>query len=331
MNNNRKPTKGNKGNKRNKGNKGNKGNQKLNQITITTPKKSIRFAKANTTFNNIQPDYKQSYFIQHFLTLYDTTAQETFSNAKMEFRYFCFRYLDNIRKRILLPMQLNNTNEAVLVEYRCFPHIEFLIRNCIHKLGANWSHTIICGNLNYTFVKKICNDIDANIKVINTGHDNMTQRTYSDYVATIDFWNLLVGQKILLYQEDSCIFTSNIHEFLHWDYIGAPWLRKCSKIHPTVGNGGFSLRTKQCMIDVINHVSIQKTYIPHKTFVNNCPEDVYFSYNIFKHNIGVIADFDSGMKFSSEHITHIDGSLGGHNFWFSDVNWRQRIYSSCVE
>lgn len=326
MNHKRKQLKG-----KNHGKKGGKRNQ------ITTHK-SVRFTKANTSFNNIHPDYKQSYFIQHFLTIYNTTAQEIFSNAKMEFRYFCFRYLDNIRKLTLLPVQLNNTNEAVLVEYRCFPHIEFLIRNCIHKLGVNWSHTIICGNLNYTFVKNICNNIDANIKIINTGHDNMTQRTYSDYVATIDFWNLLVGQKILLYQEDSCIFTSNIHEFLHWDYIGAPWLCKHPEIPTNVGNGGFSLRTKQCMIDVINHVSIQKTYIPHKTlvtmkrsFVDNCPEDIYFSYNISKHNIGVIADFDSGMKFSSESITHINGSLGGHNFWLSDHNWRQRIYTSCVE
>ena len=44
--------------------------------------------------------------------------------------------------------------ETVLIEFRPLPNLEFLIRNTIIKL-KDWNHTVVCGNINYNFIKNI--------------------------------------------------------------------------------------------------------------------------------------------------------------------------------
>jgi hypothetical protein len=61
---------------------------------------------------------------------------------------------------------MNKKLEAVLIEYRKFPQLEFIIRNAINKLGNEWSFTVVCGNLNYEFIVELCANISPNIKII---------------------------------------------------------------------------------------------------------------------------------------------------------------------
>jgi hypothetical protein len=255
----------------------------------------------------------------------------THKNQKEEFRYFCNKYLDYIRKILLPVIKMDEQLEAVLIEYRCLPHLEFLIRNCIIKLGDKWSQTIICGNNNYDFICDIVKKIGRDIKIINSQHDNLTPSTYSLFLASTDFWNLLVGDKILIYQEDTCIFKSNIAEFLKWDYIGAPWPKGQNDTHNCVGNGGLSLRTKSKMIEVINTISIEKTNYNNSTrqymkgsMLTIPPEDVYFSKNIQDLNIGDVADWDTARNFSCEAYVHED-SFGAHGVWVNNIDLRNKI------
>jgi len=192
---------------------------------------------------------------------YDTKKKYISSMPLLEFRFFCFYYLDYICKLPLKDFSTNSRYETVLIEYRILPHIEFIIRNTINKLHSIWCHTIICGNLNYDFMLEICNKINPKIKIIKTNFDNLSRNEYSNYLCTVDFWNLLTGEKILIYQEDSCIFKNNIDDFVMFDYIGAPWNSISSSNNICVGNGGFSLRTKKIMIDIINKISIEQTSI----------------------------------------------------------------------
>jgi hypothetical protein len=155
-------------------------------------------------------------------------------------------------------------------------------------------------------------------------------------MASEEFWNLFVGEKILIYQEDSIIFKSNINDFIRWDYIGAPWPKNQNDNLNCVGNGGFSLRTKQCMIDVINKISIEDTQFESSTInymlssgMTIGPEDVYFSLNMIRYDIGKVADWDSAFNFSTESINN-PNSLGGHNFWISDKNWKKRLYDNII-
>jgi len=271
--------------------------------------------------------------IHEFYKLYDI---QEIRDKKTEFRYFCFRYLNYIRNLELCDIKIGKPNEAVLIEFRKFPHIEFLLRNMINKLNDEWSHTVICGNLNYEFVKNICDSISPNIKIIKLDKDNMTQFEYSMYLTTLDFWNSLVGEKILIYQEDTCIFKKNINDFLKWDYIGAPWHKEQNDTPNGVGNGGFSLRTKQCMIDVINTISVEDTQLNSSTInymynvnLEKAPEDVYFSLNMQRYNIGNVADWESASLFSSESIAN-KNSLGGHCFWLNDSSWKDRLHKDVV-
>lgn len=254
-------------------------------------------------------------------------------NPKEKFRIICEDCIPYIRNIVLPSITQNNKYEAVLIEYRCFPHLEFLIRNTIIKLGEKWSHTIICGTNNYDYMVSMCSNISTEIKIIKTEYDNLNQSTYSVLLASKAFWELFTGEKILLYQEDSCIFKSNIDDFLEWDYIGAPWPKIQNDTPNCVGNGGFSLRTKQCMIDVIEHISIENTELSRYTaeYVKNtkmsiCPEDVYFSKNMQIYNLGKVADWDDASEFSSELIYN-ENSFGGHNFWLNDGNWMNRVFS----
>ena len=148
--------------------------------------------------------------LNEFQIIYKNNKDEIFNNPKIEFRYFCYYYLNYIRQLELPKIEINKNYEAVLIEYRCFPHLEFIIRNAIFKLDLNWSHTIICGNLNYEFILDITKNISDKIKVIKTNYDNLNQSPYSELLSTVNFWNNFNGEKILLYQEDSVIFKSNI-------------------------------------------------------------------------------------------------------------------------
>jgi len=258
-------------------------------------------------------------------------------DPKKEFRQICESYLDFIKYIDLPEIKKGQKNEAVLIEYRCFPHLEFLIRNAILKLGSEWSFSVVCGKLNYEFISNLCLKISPEIKIIKTDYENLNQSTYSLFLASVDFWNLFSGEKILIYQEDSCIFNSNINDFLIWDYIGAPWNKTQNDTPNCVGNGGFSLRTKKCMINVINNKYINKIILNSSTmnYINStgmkvAPEDVYFSKIMQESNIGKVADWDIASNFSTESIFNIN-SFGGHNFWLSDNNWKIRICTQTLK
>lgn len=251
-------------------------------------------------------------------------------NDKSCFRIIC-NILDKQHNFILPSIQPKSKYEAVLIEYRILPHLPFLIKNMIFQLGDQWSHTIVCGQLNYMYMKKICNEISPNINVILTSYQNLNQSTYSIFLSSIEFWNMFHGNKILIYQEDSIIFKPGINKFLEYDYVGAPWLSNQNDTVNLVGNGGFSLRSKDIMLKTINTLNIHfvnpnsstLSYM-HSCKLSICPEDVYFCKTIEDYNLGNIPTSTIASEFSSECFLNYD-SLGGHNFWLCDNNWINRV------
>jgi hypothetical protein len=255
-------------------------------------------------------------------------------SEKEEFRYICSKYMNSMKKVPLPDFDKNSMYESVLIEYRILPHLEFLIRNTILKLGEKWSHSVVCGNNNYEYMVQLCEKISPNINVIKTNYDNLFPSDYSRFLSSNEFWSLLNGEKILIYQEDSLIFKSDItiDEFMKWDYIGAPWTIYNNDNKAGVGNGGISLRSKSVMMKIMDTISIFDTKYNSSTteYMNNTksnvpPEDVYFSKNIEDLNIGSLADRKSAGRFSTESIYSKD-CFAGHNFWLRDQNWRDRIH-----
>jgi len=297
-------------------------------------KKNIETSIHSTTFFDLTSE--NQILLNHFLNIYNTTAEQLKKEQKIQFRYFCFQHIHYIKNITIPDFNEFSELEAVLIEFRCFPHVDFIIRNNILKLGKKWSHTVICGNDNYDFVKNICEQISPKIKLICLNYTNLTPSEYSKLLCTVDFWNLLHGKKILIYQEDSIIFKNNIDYFLYFDYIGAPWYSEKNDNKSAVGNGGISLRTKDIMIQIIRTNSVHNTTFNSDTldymFTTNSsfpPEDVYFTKNMEDLNIGILADRDSAFKFSTESILNED-SFAGHNFWYNDPLWKNRLNKNNV-
>lgn len=247
---------------------------------------------------------------------------------KEKHRYVCFHNLSLIQNLKIKEFGLNISKETVLIEFRKFPHIEFLLRNTIIKLSQEWNHTVVCGKENYNLVRSICEDICKNnlskIKIIKLAYDNLTRDEYCDLLTSNYFWSLFQGENILLYQEDTFLFHGNIDPFLIYDYIGAPWKKSQNDNSKHVGNGGFSLRKKSAMLRVINlkrNLEIAestKKYMKNSK-LNCIPEDVYFSKSLIDYNLGLVSDYDHALSFSQESIKGID-PLGGHSFWLAEPN-----------
>ena len=266
-----------------------------------------------------------------FLKIYKTNEDNLLNNNHVAFRYLCYKYMENIRSIEIPEFRQGNELETVFIEFRKFPHIEFIIRNTILKLDNKWSHTIICGNTNYKLIKKICKKISPNIKILKTDFDNLKPSEYSKFLASNDFWDLLCGEKILIYQEDSFIFKDNINDFLEFDFIGAPFPKTENDTPNSVGNGGLSLRSKSIMKEVINTITMDETNfedstLSYMTMTNSYipPEDVYFSKNMQELKIGKVADWNQAFQFSSERIYNPD-SFAGHKFWLSNSKWKSQL------
>ena len=271
------------------------------------------------------------YILNVFCKKYDVSKQVAISEPIHNFRLSCFKMNYFIKYAILPKIKKNSLYEAVFIEFRDFPHVEFLIRNAILKLGQKWSHTIICGNLNYTLIENICKTISSNINIIKINVDNMTQSEYSEFLTTHEFWYLLKGEKILIYQEDSIIFKNNIQDFLEYDFVGAPFIKSSDDTPNCVGNGGLSLRSKSKMIDVISKFSPKEYKYNNSTieYMNHVnmefpPEDVYFSKCMQEQFIGIVANWDVAYNFSSESVFN-QNSFGSHKPWISNNTWKSHL------
>ena len=278
-------------------------------VNITTKKDTIRH------FLHFGVKEKRQYYV----------GQKQRITSKETFRRECVSELNILKNIEIPPIKLKQDKEIVFIEFRWFEHIELLLRNAILKF-PDWSHTVVCGRVNGEIMKNCCNFISPNIKVIILEMDNCTQSQYSKMLMTVNFWKLFHGENILIHQEDSYIFHNNITEFLKYDYVGAPWPIHQDDNEYGVGNGGFSLRSKSKMIEVINKVPVNDIimgrytikYMYHTKSVT-IPEDVYFSQSLINHKIGTVSRREVASKFSQE--TQLSKKpLGGHNFFLAGQN-----------
>jgi hypothetical protein len=273
--------------------------------------------------------YKEVYnFTLDLKNAYKLVLQE----RKDHYRYLCYRYINYINTfKITNLFDEEEHNETVLIEFRSLRNVEFVVKNTMLKL-PNWKHTIICGNNNYDFFTSIFKDVDVNI--IKVDIDDCTVDCYSKLLTSTYFWNLLTGQHILIYQDDTFLFSSEIDKWLKYDYVGAPWPQEIYPVGYRVGNGGFSLRKRKLMLYITEKYDISsfpffeftKKYMRENN-LKIIPEDCFFVKCIKDFNLGKIPDETESTYFSSESVKNYE-SLGMHCCWLSDSNWVERFLSS---
>jgi len=134
---------------------------------------------------------------------------------------------------------------AVIIEPRIHKALPFVIDNALHGLNKDWTILILCSNTN---IHKVTPLLGERVKCHIIFDKNITKEQYSEFCASEEFHQLIPTETFLLFQTDSMILNpSRVGKFLKYDYVGAPW-------KDGVGNGGFSLRKKSKMLEIIRTV-----------------------------------------------------------------------------
>lgn len=160
------------------------------------------------------------------------------------------------------------------------------------------------------YSSKVSNCINKNINSI---------QEYSKFLIK-DLNSEINSEFCLIIQKDG--FPINLaawtDEYLKYDYIGAPWYTQPWPLDETVGNGGFSLRSKRYLEESskLDYSGID-------------PEDVFLCRKMSKHlrSVGVkFAPHELAYKFSVEDLPY-KGQFGFHgkNTYF--INKQFNIFS----
>ena len=200
---------------------------------------------------------------------------------------------------------------AIIVEPRQHKALEYVLNNFLNNLSNDWSFIVFHGNENLKFINNIITEKLSihkdRITLINLNVKNLTLREYNNlFKYNKDFYNYIPTETFLVFQTDTIIFEKYKHlinNFLHYDYVGAPWnhLIDGKDKNDCVGNGGLSLRKKSKMIEIIKTQG-----------KNEYPEDVYFScYDSVLINKPTL---DDALLFSVEE-KFSEMSFGCHRPW----------------
>jgi len=239
-------------------------------------------------------------FVQReFCKEYKVVISDIKKNSSCFFQYLCFLFLSFMRY-IPLPKEIPSfcAQEAILFEFRCLPHVEFLVRNTMYKLGNAWAYTIVCCPENYLFIQKMCKEISSNIRIISIHISSSS--CLSVYFTSVPFWKMFFGETLLLYEENSLLFHSSIDSFFVHDYIG-----NCEQ------DSFFCLCKKQFMIESLLPSLPQKKQEQEEEKITN----------------GMEIDMSA---FVSTSAVYNANSLGGHFFWaaFPDTEdhlWKKEM------
>jgi hypothetical protein len=190
---------------------------------------------------------------------------------------------------------------AIIVEPRKHRALSFVLHNVLTNLSNDWNVIVCHGTVNKQFVDSILDtdlkNYKSRVSLIDLGVENLTREEYNALLVTKRFYDFVPTEMMLVFQTDSMIFSKNSHiinEFMEFDYVGAPW----GNGH--VGNGGFSLRRKSKMLEIIEKVPYPGDN--EDMFFSNAPIPIHKP------------TWEHAKRFSIEH-TFSPVSFGCHQSW----------------
>jgi predicted O-linked N-acetylglucosamine transferase (SPINDLY family) len=250
-------------------------------------------------------------------------------------QYIYEKYLKNWQPRSL-PKE--SQYMAVIVENRAHPLLALAIKNTLLLTPDEVGLQIFCSASNVDFVQDVVKDIENVRIVILPEVSKLDNMGYSRLLKTPSFWERIPAEKILIFQTDTILTEPLDPRFFEYPYLGAPWLqeeiqeqfyffhfdgerrlpvqRDSYEITRNVslpveercpvgfGNGGLSIRNRQIMLDICRRYPDN----------SDCPEDLYFSYHVYKDietNPGLL---EVARKFVTE-TWFSPNSVGLHASW----------------
>ena len=266
---------------------------------------------------------------------------ENEEHAKARWRAFCAHFLGWMQAALRreTPRAPRAPGLAVvLVEFRpaCTDAVTFVLLQALRQLGRAPVH-VVCGRENRDQLAAALRPFRpwaASIRLHAGGAGAAAGvRHYNRLLLTPAFWELFPEDRLLVMQEDSCLFDGDLAPFLKYDYVGAPWVHKDENAH-AVGNGGFSLRSRHAMLRVLRWLDGDFRRLRyshhtrrHWTDPNHPPEDVVFANALWRHpRLGALAPRAVAAQFAQEAAAAPPGVRGGHQWWLHALRDLSRPY-----
>jgi len=149
----------------------------------------------------------------------------------------------------------NQGQTVILIEPRLKMQkaLEFVTNNVLDNLPASWRLIVFPGEENKKEVTEFVNSLPqgklSRVTVKDLGLKTMNIQEYNELMMSDKILNEIPTEVFLIVQTDSLICRDGKHlleKFMKYDYVGAPW-----KGSNTLGNGGFSLRRKSKMLEIM--------------------------------------------------------------------------------
>jgi hypothetical protein len=163
--------------------------------------------------------------------------------------------MDELKRRGAEPPSSSSSSEpctAIIIEPRKHRALAFVVQNALENLPLNWNIRIYHGTKNREFVEKLLEtelrQMASRISLEDLGVENVNFAAFQKLLTSRKFNEDIPTETFLVIHTDSMINPNYRHfleRFLEYDYVGAPW------INGEVGNGGFSLRKRSKMLEVI--------------------------------------------------------------------------------
>ena len=256
-------------------------------------------------------DYKEQ--------LIENLPKDNFVICDKTWLNYCVRRNYQIEHLYYQEPQVEHNLNIVFIDFRNDLSFEYIIRNALIKMEGNCMITFVCGNENHDYIKTMCESLSENIHVIKQNRYIDTVEDYNRMCYDIDYWKKLGGEKILIHQFDAFLLNTNFDDFIDYDYIGGYWRKAIKGTH--VGNGGFSLRTKKAMIEILEKYGSEsiERYDP-----DILPEDIFFINSMMKDKKYKIPPDYITQKFAIEGEYHQD-KLGCHKFWNQGIYFNDKL------
>jgi hypothetical protein len=160
-------------------------------------------------------------------------------------REFLDKTLTTVRSWKWNPGEDESLFVAAIIEPRNHCDLEYVIRNANHYLGSKFKLILLHGTKNVAMALFL-QSILSGLYLKQLDYDNLCGTEYNQILTSYQFWEYFpTGSKVVIFQTDSIILRPGIEQFFEYDYVGAPWR------DGLVGNGGFSLRDRNCMMRII--------------------------------------------------------------------------------
>jgi len=229
---------------------------------------------------------------------------------------------------------LEGGRALVIVEPRKHKMLKYVCENFDQYMCKSWHLYVFHGKSHKEHTDQAVQGIKGRkVHLIALDKDNFTADDYNITFKSLDFWNQVKAENILVFQTDAVLCPDSkfkIQDFMHFDYIGCGsydkaignskevWGKDQSKNNSFYGIGGLSFRKnsfqKKCIKDYPN---IKPTY----------PEDVFYSYCVEKsinkpRTASDLANFCTQDAFEAR-------SFGAHKTWYMKEGHGEPFFKFC--